>query len=226
MRSVLIIGAGGVGSVTAHKCAQIPEVFSRIVLASRTIEKCRKIQQDIKEKTGRMIEIAQIDADNAPETAELISKVKPDVIINVALPYQDLTIMDACLETGVHYIDTANYEPKDVPKFEYKWQWEYYERFKNKGIMALLGCGFDPGVTNIFCAYAQKKLFDEIKTIDILDCNAGSHGHPFATNFNPEINIREITQNGRYWEKGKWIETKPLEFSIDFDYPEAGAKKS
>ncbi len=226
MGNVLIIGAGGVGSVTAHKCAQIPDVFSKIVLASRTIEKCRKIQNDIMEKTGRTIEIAQVNADNVPETVALIEKVKPDVVINVALPYQDLTIMDACLETGVHYVDTANYEPRDVPKFEYKWQWAYQDKFKKKGIMALLGCGFDPGVTNIFCAYAQKKLYDEIKTVDILDCNAGSHGHPFATNFNPEINIREITQNGKYWENGKWIETKPLEFSIDFDYPEAGVKKS
>ncbi len=226
MGSVLIIGAGGVGNVVAHKCAQIPEVFSKIVLASRNIEKCKKIQQDVKEKTGRIIDIAQVDADDVAQTAALIKKVKPDVVINVALPYQDLTIMDACLETKVHYIDTANYEPIDVPKFEYKWQWAYNDRFKNAGIMALLGCGFDPGVSNVFCAYAQKKLFDEINAIDILDCNAGSHGHPFATNFNPEINIREITQNGKYWEKGKWIETKPLEFSIDFEYPEVGEKKS
>ena len=226
MGSVLIIGAGGVGNVVAHKCAQIPDVFSKIVLASRTIEKCKKIQHDIREKTGRVIDVAEVDADNVPQTAALIEKVKPDVVINVALPYQDLTIMDACLETGVHYIDTANYEPRDVPKFEYKWQWAYQERFKSRGIMALLGCGFDPGVSNIFCAYSQKKLYDTINTIDILDCNAGEHGHPFATNFNPEINIREITQNGRYWEKGKWIETKPLEINIDFDYPEAGVKKS
>ena len=226
MGSVLIIGAGGVGNVVAHKCAQVPNVFSKITLASRNIDKCKKIQQDVKEKTGRVIEIAQVDADNVQQTAALIRKVKPDVVINVALPYQDLSIMDACLETGVHYIDTANYEPIDVPKFEYKWQWDYHDRFKSKGVMALLGCGFDPGVTNAFCAYAQKKLYDRIITIDILDCNAGSHGHPFATNFNPEINIREITQNGRYWEKGKWIETKPLEFNIDFDYPEVGAKKS
>lgn len=226
MGSVLIVGAGGVGNVTVHKCAQIPEVFSKIVLASRNIEKCRKIQQDIREKTGRTIEVAQVDADDVQQTAELIRKVNPDVVINVALPYQDLTIMEACLETGVHYVDTANYEPIDIPHFEYSWQWAYHDKFKEKGIMALLGCGFDPGVSNIFCAYAQKKLYDEIHTIDIVDCNAGSHGHPFATNFNPEINIREITQNGKYWEKGNWIETKPLELSIDFDYPEAGIKKS
>ena len=226
MGSVLIIGAGGVGNVVAHKCAQLSDVFSKIVLASRNIEKCRKIQQDVKKKTGKTIETAQVDADDVPQTVGLISKVKPDVVINVALPYQDLTIMDACLETGVHYVDTANYEPKDVPKFEYKWQWDYHGRFKEKGIMALLGCGFDPGVTNAYCAYVQKHHFDEIKTVDILDCNAGSNGHPFATNFNPEINIREITQNGKYWKNGKWIETKPLEFSLDFDYPEAGMKKS
>ena len=226
MGIVLIIGAGGVGNVVAHKCAQMPDVFSKVVLASRGIEKCVRIQNDVREKTGREIEIAQVDADDVQQTAELIRTVNPDVVINVALPYQDLLIMDACLETRVHYVDTANYEPRDVPKFEYKWQWAYQERFKSKGVMALLGCGFDPGVTNVFCAYAQKKLYDKIETIDILDCNAGSHGHPFATNFNPEINIREITQNGRYWEKGKWVETKPLEYSIDFDYPEAGVKKS
>ena len=226
MGSVLIIGAGGVGNVVAHKCTQVTDVFSKITLASRNVEKCKKIQQDVREKTGRIIDIAQVDADDVEQTAALIKKVKPSVVINVALPYQDLSIMDACLEAGVHYVDTANYEPRDIPKFEYKWQWDYDERFKKKGIMALLGCGFDPGVSNIFCAYAQKKLYDKIKTIDILDCNAGEHGHPFATNFNPEINIREITQNGKYWEKGKWIETKPLEIGINFDYPEVGVKKS
>lgn len=226
MGTVLIIGAGGVGKVVAHKCAQIPDVFSKVVLASRTIEKCKDVQQSVEEKTGRVIDVAQVDADDASQTVALIEKVKPDVVINVALPYQDLSIMDACLQTGVHYVDTANYEPRDIPKFEYRWQWEYHERFKNKGIMALLGCGFDPGVSNIFCAYAQKKIYDSIESIDILDCNAGDHGHPFATNFNPEINIREITQKGKYWENGKWIETKPLEISIDFNYPEAGVKKS
>lgn len=226
MGNVLIIGAGGVGNVTAHKCAQINNVFSKITLASRTLEKCRKIQKDVQKKTGRVIEIAQVDAENVPETVSLIKKIKPDVVINVALPYQDLSIMDACLETGVHYIDTANYEPKDIPKFEYKWQWAYHERFRSKGIMAVLGCGFDPGVSNAYCAYAQRNLYDEIHAIDIVDCNAGSHGYPFATNFNPEINIREITQNGKYWEKGRWIETKPMEISVDFDYPEVGPRKS
>jgi len=226
MGNVLIIGAGGVGNVVAHKCAQIRDVFSKITLASRTLDKCEQIQKDVREKTGRDIDIAQVDADNVPETASLINKVKPDVVINVALPYQDLAIMDACLEAGVHYVDTANYEPPDIPHFEYSWQWAYHDRFKNKGIMAVLGCGFDPGVSNAYCAYAQKKLYDTIETVDIVDCNAGSHGHPFATNFNPEINIREITQNGKYWQNGKWIETKPMEISIDFDYPEAGPKRS
>ncbi len=222
MSRVLIIGAGGVGSVVTSKCAQVPEVFSEICLASRTIEKCEKI----KARLDRTIQVAQIDADNINETVDLIEDFKPDLVINVALPYQDLPIMDACLATGVNYLDTANYEPKDVAKFEYKWQWDYQDKYEEKGIMAVLGCGFDPGTTNAFCAYAQKHLFDEIKTIDILDCNDGTHGHPFATNFNPEINIREITQKGRYWENGEWITTKPMEISVDFDYPEVGVRKS
>ncbi len=222
MGRVLIIGAGGVGGVVTHKCAMLPDVFSDICLASRTLEKCKSIQSQL----DRPIDIAQVDADNVSELVSLIKKFKPDLIVNVALPYQDLSIMDACLETGVNYLDTANYEPPDEARFCYKWQWDYQDRFKEKGIMALLGCGFDPGVTNIFCSYAQKHLFDTIKTVDILDCNAGDHGHPFATNFNPEINIREITQRGKYWENNQWIETHPMEFSIDFDYPEVGVKKS
>lgn len=222
MAKVLIIGAGGVGSVVAQKCAQVPEVFSEICLASRTEEKCRKIAGLI----ARPIQTARVDADRTEEVVALCRDFQPELIINVALPYQDLTIMDACLEAGVNYLDTANYEPLDEAKFEYSWQWDYQDRFREAGLMALLGSGFDPGVTNIFCAYAQKHLFDTIRTIDILDCNAGDHGHPFATNFNPEINIREITQNGRYWENGQWVETAPLEKVIDFDYPEAGIKKS
>lgn len=222
---VLIIGAGGVGNVVTKKCAQVPGVFSEICLASRNIEKCKRIASEIRNPKAR-IEVARVDADKVGEVVKLIEKFRPDVVVNVALPYQDLTIMEACLKTGVNYLDTANYEPPNEAKFSYSWQWALHEKFKKKGIMALLGSGFDPGVSNVFCAYAQKNLFDEINTIDILDCNAGSHGHPFATNFNPEINIREITQNGRYWEKGKWIETKPLEKSIDFDYPLAGVKKS
>lgn len=226
MGKVLIIGAGGVGNVVAKKCAQVKEVFTDIMLASRTLEKCEKIRDEIKKSLKRTIEVAQVDADKAEEVVALIKKFKPDVVVNVALPYQDLSIMDACLETGTNYLDTANYEPPEKAKFEYGWQWAYQEKFRNKGIMALLGSGFDPGVSNVYCAYAQKHLFDEIKTIDILDCNAGSHGHAFATNFNPEINIREITQNGKYWEKGKWIVTKPLEMHFDFDYPEIGPKSS
>jgi len=216
MARVLIIGAGGVGQVVAHKCSQVPEVFSDICLASRTLEKCEKIARQI----PRPIETARVDADNVPELVSLIQQFKPALIINVALPYQDLTIMDACLETGVDYLDTANYEPQDEARFCYKWQWDYHERFKDRGIMALLGSGFDPGVTNVFCAWAKKKHFDEIHEIDIIDCNAGDHGHPFATNFNPEINIREVSARGKYYEDGEWKETTPLSVSKIFDFPE------
>ena len=223
---VLIIGAGGVGGVVAHKCAQVPEVFGDIVLASRTLARCENIRRQVRELRGRDIQIARVDADDVAQTVKLIRQVKPKLVLNVALPYQDLPIMDACLETGVDYLDTANYEPPDVAKFEYKWQWAYHERFRKAGIMALLGSGFDPGVTNVYCAHAQKHLFDTIHTVDILDCNAGSHGHAFATNFNPEINIREITQRGRYWENGEWKEIDPLSESMMFDFPEVGAFKA
>lgn len=226
MGKVLIVGAGGVGNVVAHKCAMLKDVFSEITLASRTLSKCEKIQADVKKRTGRKIAIAKLDADHVQETVRLLKKLKPQVLINVALPYQDLTLMEACLQTGVHYLDTANYEPKDVAKFEYKWQWAYKKRFEKAGLMALLGSGFDPGVTNVFCAYAQAKLFDSIQYIDILDCNGGDHGKAFATNFNPEINIREITQKGKYWENGKWKEVEPLSVSMDFDYPGVGVRKS
>ncbi|MGE4442755.1 MAG: saccharopine dehydrogenase family protein [Desulfomicrobium sp.] len=220
MSKVLIIGAGGVGHVVAHKCAQVPEVFSEIMLASRTKSKCDAIAASVKERTGRTIQTAALDADNVAETVALIRKFQPKLVLNVALPYQDLALMDACLETGVDYLDTANYEPLDEAKFEYKWQWAYQDRFKEKGLMALLGSGFDPGVTNVYCAYAQKHLFDEIHELDIIDCNAGDHGQPFATNFNPEINIREITQRGRYWERGEWVETDPLSWRMSYDFPE------
>ncbi len=226
MGNVLIVGAGGVGRVVAHKCAQVPEVFEQITLASRTVSKCDEIAASVKEKTGHTIDTAAVDADNVAEMVALIKKVNPDLVLNVALPYQDLPIMDACLEAGVDYLDTANYEPKDEAKFEYKWQWAYQDKFKNAGLCALLGSGFDPGVTNVFCAYAQNELFDEIHYIDILDCNAGDHGHPFATNFNPEINIREITQKGKYWEDGNWVEIEPMSQTWDFDYPEVGVRKS
>ncbi|MFH2067046.1 MAG: saccharopine dehydrogenase family protein [Pseudomonadota bacterium] len=216
MGKVLIIGAGGVGQVVAFKCAKLPEVFSEICLASRTLEKCNRIA----EMLPRKIRTAQVDADNVPELVSLIETFKPDVLINVALPYQDLHIMDACLATGVDYLDTANYEPRDEARFCYQWQWDYHDRFKKRGIMALLGSGFDPGVTNVFCAWARKKHFDTIREIDIIDCNAGDHGHPFATNFNPEINIREVTARGRYYESGKWVETDPLSISKTFDFPE------
>ncbi len=219
---VLIIGAGGVGGVVTHKCAQAVEHFPEIILASRTLAKCKAIAAQLK----RPIRTAAIDADDVPALAKFLKKEKPFLVINVALPYQDLPIMDACLEAGVHYLDTANYEPPDVAKFEYKWQWAYQERFQKAGLMALLGSGFDPGVTNVFCAYAQKKLFDRIEQIDILDANAGDHGLPFATNFNPEINLREVSARGRYFEHGEWVETEPLSWSRTFDFPVIGPKKT
>lgn len=224
---VIIIGAGGVGRVVAYKCAQHRDVFGDIMLASRTKKKCDNIAADIfKAYGGKKIKTAKLDADIVPQTVALIEKFRPNLVINVALPYQDLTIMDACLATGVNYMDTANYEPKDVAKFEYSWQWAYQDRFKKAGLLALLGCGFDPGVTSVFTAYAAKHYFDEIHELDIVDANAGSHGKAFATNFNPEINIREVTQKGRYWENGKWIETEPHEIWKDIDYPEIGPKRS
>ena len=226
MSKVLIIGAGGVGNVVAHKCAQLPEVFEHIVLASRTLSRCQKIALDVATLQGRQIDIAQVDADDLAQMKGLLAQHRPDVVINVALPYQDLHIMDACLATNVAYLDTANYEPKDVAKFEYKWQWAYQSRFHDAKLMALLGSGFDPGVTNVYCAYDQKHLFDEIETIDILDCNGGDHGYAFATNFNPEINIREITQRGRYWEDGEWKETDPLSVKMDYDFPAVGVRKA
>jgi len=220
--SVLIIGAGAAGSVTAQKCAMNRDVFKKVHLASRRLESCEKVAKQCKTP----IEISQVDADKVDEVVALIERVKPDLLINMALPYQDLPIMDACLKTGVHYMDTANYEPRDVAKFEYSWQWAYQDRYKDKGIMAVLGCGFDPGVSNIFCAYAQEHLFDTIDTIDIIDCNDGSHGKSFATNFNPEINLREVTQRGKYWKDGKWIDIDPLSISCMIDYPEVGQRKS
>lgn len=222
MDNVLIIGAGAAGSVVAKKCAMNRDVFKHIHLASRTLEKCKKVQADCKTP----IEISQVDADDVAQVVALIKRVKPHLVINMALPYQDLPIMDACLETGVHYLDTANYEPKDQAKFEYSWQWAYHDRFRDKGLMAVLGCGFDPGVSNIFCAYAQNNLFDEIHTIDIIDCNDGNHGKAFATNFNPEINLREVTQRGKYWKDGRWIEIDPLSIACMIDYPEVGPRKS
>lgn len=222
MSKVIIVGAGGVGNVVAHKCAQLPEIFSEIILASRTVSKCDAIAEDIKARHGRELRTVALDADNVAETTALLNAEKPELLINVALPYQDLALMDACLAAGVHYMDTANYEPPEEAKFEYKWQWAYQDRFKDAGLTALLGSGFDPGVTNVFCAYAQKHLFDEIETIDILDANAGNHGYHFATNFNPEINIREITANGRYWENGEWKEVEPMSVHQVYDFPVVG----
>ena len=223
MSKVLIIGAGGVANVVARKCAQNSSVYSELLIASRTQSKCDAIAKDIH---NIPVNTAKVDADKSEEVAALIRDFKPELVMNIALPYQDLTIMDACLKEGVHYLDTANYEPKDVAHFEYSWQWAYHERFKKAGIMALLGSGFDPGMTNVYTAYAKKHHFDQIDTLDIVDCNAGNHGKAFATNFNPEINIREITQNGRYYENGKIVEIPPMSMHQTINYPEVGDRES
>ncbi len=224
MGKIMIIGAGGVANVAIHKCAQLPEVFEEILIASRTKAKCDAIKDSLEGKTTSKISTAQVDADNTEELINLINAFQPDLVLNLALPYQDLTIMDACLATKTHYVDTANYEPKDEAKFEYKWQWAYREKFKEAGIIGLLGSGFDPGVTSVFSAYAQKHYFDEIHYIDILDCNGGDHGYPFATNFNPEINIREVSANGSYWEDGHWVETEPMEIKRVYNFDQVGEK--
>ncbi|MEY4588614.1 MAG: hypothetical protein RL497_690 [Pseudomonadota bacterium] len=215
MSKVLIIGAGGVGGVVVHKCVQLVDTFSEIILASRTESKCKAIAAQLK----RPIRTAQVDADNVPELTALLEKEKPDLVINVALPYQDLHIMDACLNAGIDYLDTANYEPPNIAKFEYSWQWAYQEKFQKAGLMALLGSGFDPGVTNVYTAYIKKHYLDEIHELDIIDCNAGDHGQPFATNFNPEINIREVTAKGRYWENGKWVEIDAMSIKDTYTFP-------
>ena len=226
MGKVIIIGAGGVGTVVTHKIAQNHTIFTEILLASRTKSKCDVIAADVKKRTGIDIKTAQVDADNVNELIALFQAFQPELVVNVALPYQDLTIMDACLATGVNYLDTANYEPKDEAKFEYSWQWAYQDKFKAAGLTAILGCGFDPGVTSVFTAYAAKHHFDEMRTLDIVDCNAGDHGKAFATNFNPEINIREVTQKGKYWENGQWVWTEPHEIHQPLHYPNIGAKES
>ena len=223
MGKALIIGAGGVASVAVHKCCQNSDAFEEICIASRTKAKCDALKEKLAGGKTK-ITTAQVDADKTDELISLIEREKPDVVLNLALPYQDLTIMDACLATKTHYVDTANYEPEDTAKSEYKWQWEYNDRFKEAGITALLGSGFDPGVTGVFSAYALKHHFDEINYIDILDCNAGDHGYPFATNFNPEINIREVSAKGSYWEDGKWVETEPMEIKRVYNFPEVGEK--
>lgn len=223
MAKALIIGAGGVASVAAHKCVQNSEVFTELCIASRTKSKCDALKEKLDGK-GTLITTAQVDADDVNQLIALIEQEQPDIVINLALPYQDLTIMDACLATKTHYLDTANYEPKDEAKFEYKWQWAYRQKFEEAGITAILGSGFDPGVTGVFSAYAQKHYFDEIEYIDILDCNGGDHGYPFATNFNPEINIREVSAKGSYWENGEWIETEPMEIKREYHFDQVGEK--
>ena len=224
MSRVLIIGCGGVASVAVHKCCQNSEIFTDICIASRTVSKCDKLKSELEGKTKTNISTASLNADNVDEIVKLIESYKPDLVLNLALPYQDLTIMEACLKTKVDYVDTANYEPEDTAKFEYSWQWAYRERFEKAGITALLGSGVDPGVTSVFSAYAMKHYFDEINYIDILDCNGGDHGYPFATNFNPEINIREVSAKGSYWEDGKWVETEPMEIKRVYDFPQVGVK--
>lgn len=225
MARALIIGAGGVGTVVAHKCVENHEVFSDLCIASRSIDRPQALVDKLSAEQDKVkLQARTVDADDVDQLIALIEDYKPEIVINVALPYQDLTIMDACLATKTHYLDTANYEPPDTAKFEYKWQWEYRDRFKEAGIIAILGSGFDPGVTSVFSAYALKHHFDEIHYIDILDCNGGDHGYPFATNFNPEINIREVTSNGRYWENGEWIETEPMEIKREYDFEEVGEK--
>ena len=224
MKKALIIGCGAVASVAIHKCCQNSEVFGKICIASRTKSKCDALAEKLVPTTKTEISTACVNADNVEELIKLIEEQKPDIVMNLALPYQDLAIMDACLATKTNYMDTANYEPEDTAKFEYKWQWAYDQKFRDAGITALLGSGFDPGVTGVFSAYAQKHQFDEINQIDILDCNGGDHGYPFATNFNPEINIREVSANGSYWEKGKWIETAPMEIKREYDFEGVGRR--
>ena len=224
MSNILVIGAGGVSSVTIHKMAMLPKIFTKITLASRTLKKCIDIQINIKEKYNININVVELDADNVDATVEIIKQTNPFVVLNLALPYQDLNIMDACLITDTHYIDTANYEPIDEAKFEYSWQWNYKEKFEKKGLMALLGAGFDPGVTNVYTAYTKKHLLDNITSLDILDCNDGDHGYPFATNFNPEINIREVTAASKHWENNKWEIGPALTNKVSFNFPEIGSK--
>ena len=244
MSRILVIGCGGVASVAIRKCCQNEKVFTELCIASRTKAKCDALREKLEGKTSVKITTAQVDADHASEVAALIRSYQPDVVLNLALPYQDLSIMEACLECGVHYIDSANYEPEDTDDpawravyekrcrekgftayFDYSWQWEYNEKFREKNLTALLGSGFDPGVTSVFTAYAMKHYFDEIHTIDILDCNGGDHGYPFATNFNPEINLREVSANGSYWEDGHWVETEPMEIKRTYDFPQVGQKE-
>lgn len=224
MKDVLVIGAGGVSSVAVHKMARNPELFDRITLASRRKFKCDAIAESVKTRFGATIDTAEVDADDVDATAALIERVKPKLLVNLALPYQDLNLMEACLRTGVDYLDTANYEPRDEARFQYSWQWDYHDRFKAAGLMALLGSGFDPGVTSVFAGYIKKHLLDRIDTLDILDCNGGDHGQHFATNFNPEINIREITAPARHWEDGAWIETPALATRQVFQFDEVGTK--
>lgn len=224
MSKVLVIGAGGVGSVAVHKMAMNPDIFSDVHLASRTKSKCDAIAESVEARTGQTVSTYAIDAEDVPALTALIKQIEPKLVVNLALPYQDLTIMDACLAAGVNYMDTANYEPKDVAKFEYHWQWAYQDRFKDAGLTALLGSGFDPGVTSVFAMWLKKHKLKTIRTLDILDCNGGDHGQAFATNFNPEINIREVTAPARHWANGQWVETPAMTIRQNFDFEGVGPK--
>ena len=243
MSKVLVIGCGGVASVAIKKCCQNSDVFGEICVASRTVSKCEALKAEMEGKTQSVITTAQVNADNTEEVIALIKRTRPDLVMNIALPYQDLAIMDACLACGTDYMDTANYEPEDTDDpawravyekrcreagfsayFDYSWQWAYGDRYRDAGICALLGSGFDPGVTQVFCAYAKKHLFDSIDTIDILDCNGGDHGYPFATNFNPEINLREVSAPGSYWENGRWVEVPAMSIRREYDFEGVGKK--
>ena len=224
MSNVLVIGAGGVGSVAVHKMAMLNEQFQQITLASRRQFKCDEIAASVNQRTGIKIATAELDADDVDATARLIDSTGAKLVVNLALPYQDLTIMDACLKAGADYLDTANYEPRDEAKFEYHWQWAYQDKFAEQGLMALLGSGFDPGVTNVFTAFIRKHHIAQMKTLDILDCNGGDHGQHFATNFNPEINIREVTAPARHWQGGRWVESPALSHKVAFDFPEVGSR--
>jgi saccharopine dehydrogenase (NAD+, L-lysine-forming) len=224
LSKVLVIGAGGVGSVAVHKMAMNPQIFSDVHLASRTKSKCDAIAESVRQRTGQSVATYAIDAEDVPALTTLLREIGPKLVVNLALPYQDLTIMDACLAAGVNYMDTANYEPKDVAKFEYHWQWAYQDRFKQAGLMALLGSGFDPGVTSVFAMWLKKHKLKMIRTLDILDCNGGDHGQAFATNFNPEINIREVTAPARHWANGQWVETPAMTIRENFDFEGVGRK--
>jgi len=224
MSKVLVVGAGGVSSVAVHKMAMNSGLFGEIHLASRTRSKCDAIAAEVKARTGVEIRTYALDAMDVAATVALIKQTGVGLVVNLALPYQDLKLMDACLEAEVHYLDTANYEPEDEAKFEYSWQWAYQDKFRERGLTAILGSGFDPGVTSVYATWLKKHRLEAIRRIDILDCNGGDNGLPFATNFNPEINIREVTAPARHWQDGAWVESPAMTRKVAFDFPGVGQK--